>query len=319
MRPLLIGIVLSTTPWFALAQFETSGFIDNTTTVVLDPAFPSPETDFTATINDYGADGFGATIEWYFNGTKLDWATNRRSIELTAPRAGESSEIQAVLSSSGGALQRVSQTITPLYLDIIIEPQTHTPNFYKGRALPTPDSTINATALISNPNPLKGEYLYTWRFNNTVIQGGPLRNINRVSFTMSQDSFPVLSVTVSKLNGTIIARRSITIPNTTPQVFFYEVSTLYGLKPIALKSPFELISNSNTMRVVPYNLDSEVYNNPNVVTWEIDGEPVSPGNNPYEITLEKTGSGAQVEVGFRVQSTTKFLQGARGSLSLNIL
>jgi hypothetical protein len=319
MRPLLIGIVLSIFPLLVNAQFETSGFVDNTTSVVLEPTFPSPETVFTATLNDYGGDGFGATIEWYYNDTKLDWATNRRSIELTAPKAGDLAEIQVILSSPSGSVQKASQTITPLYLDIILEPQTHTPSFYKGRALPTPDSTVNATVLLSNPSPLQGEYLYTWRFNNTVIQGGPLRNINRVSFTMSQDSFPTLSVTVSELNGTIIARRSIAIPNVAPRLLFYEVNTLYGIRPVALRDPFEFLGNSTTLRAVPYNLDSGVYNNPSVSLWRIDGNEVPNGSNPYEITLEKTSSNTRARVEFRVQSTTKLLQGTSGSLSLDIL
>jgi hypothetical protein len=228
-------------------------------------------------------------------------------------------EIKALLQKPSGSTETISKTITPYYLDIIIEPQTHVPSFFQGRALPSPGSTINATALISTNKLLSSEYLYTWRLNNTVIQGGALRGGNRVSFTMPQDSYSVLSLTVTRLDGAVIAKRTISLPSVAPKLLFYEVSTLYGVLETALKSPFALVGNSATVRAEPYYLDSEVFNNPSVANWTIDTTPVGNGNNPYDITLEKTGVPKQTELVFRVQSTIKLLQGTKETLTIDVL
>jgi hypothetical protein len=255
----------------------------------------------------------------YYGGTKLDWAFNMRSITLEAPSVGKTAEIKAVLQLPSGTTEVVATEITPLYLDIIIEPQTHVPSFFVGRALPSPGSTVNATALLSSNTLLTGDYLYTWRLNNAVVEGGPLRGGNRVSFTMPQDSYSTLSVTVTKLDGTVLARRAITLPSVAPKLLFYEVSTLYGMLERALQSPFPFLGNNTTFRAEPYYLDSAVFNSPNLVQWYIDGQEALSNNNPYSITLGRTGELKQTELMFRVQSTTKLLQGAKQSLILDVL
>jgi hypothetical protein len=74
-----------------------------------------------------------------------------------------------------------------------------------------------------------------------------------------------------------------------------------------------------TIRATPYYLDSEIFNNPDVATWNIDSTLAQTGSNPYDITLEKTGNNNQTELLFRVQSTTKFLQGAKETLILDVI
>ena len=319
MRLRVFALLLCFLPLFSHAQIGTGDFLNTSLAIELSPAFPSPGDSFTATINDYSSDAYGATIEWSYNDSALDWAFNKRSIELTAPAAGESAALKAVLKKPTGSAVTLTQTITPLYVDIIIEPQTHVPSFFQGRALPSPGSTVNATALLGTDTLLTGDYLYTWRINATVIQGGPLRGGNRISFIMPQDSTSVLSLTVTRLDGRIIARRSISIPVAAPKLLFYEVSTLYGMLTKALQSPFPFIAGSATLRAEPYYLDSAVFNNPSVANWYIDGAVVPSGQDPYDITLEKTGDAQRTNIQFRVQSTTKLLQGTKGSLILDVL
>lgn len=319
MRLFLFGILLLLAPGFSQAQFGGDDFLNTTLSLEFSPAYPSPNQAFTINLNDYGGGGFGATIDWYYNDSRMDWAYNKRSITVTSPEAGQSATLKAVLTKPNGASEAVTRTVTPIYLDIIFEPQTHVPNFYKGRALATPDSTVNATALLSTGALLLNEHLYTWNLNNTVVQGGPLRGGSRVSFTMPQDSSSILSLTVTKLDGTIVAKRTLELPVAAPKLLFYEVSTLYGVMPRALTSPFALTGNSTTLRAEPYYLDSAVFNNPSVTSWNVDSSSAPSGNNPYDITLERTEQTGLVDVVFRVQSTTKLLQGTKGALTIDVI
>ncbi len=317
MRFILVVAIFFIFPLFSHAQ--ATDLVDTGTSVTLSPSYPSPNQVFTATLNDYNGGVFGATIDWYYNNARIESAFNQRSVSLTAPRAGETATLRVVLSKPDDSVETVSQTITPYYLDIILEPQTHVPSFYKGRALPTVDSTVNATALLSTDDLLSTDYLYTWRINDTVLQGGPLRAGNRVAFQMPQDEYSTLSLTVTKLDGQVIARRVIAVPVAMPKLLFYEVSTLYGMLEQALKSPFSLLSNSATVRAEPYYLDSTVFNNPSVLEWKINGNPVAGATNPYDITLERTPSGGTAKLTFRVQSTLLLLQVAKGDFVINVI
>ena len=317
MRSIFFASLLFIFPLFSYAQVDS--LIDTGLSVAISPSYPSPNQSFTAELNDYGGGAFGATIDWYYNDSRLEWAFNQRSVSLTAPDAGGEAKLRIVLTKPDGTSEVILRTITPYYLDIILEPQTRVPSFYKGRALPSVGSTVNATALLSTDQILSTDYLYTWRINDTVIQGGPLRGGSRIAFQMPIDTYSTLSLTVSKLDGGIIARRVITVPAVMPKLLFYEVSTLYGMLEQALKNPFSLLGDSATVRAEPYYLDSRVFNNPSVIEWKIDGYKVESGNNPYDITLERTDAGGTAKLNFRVQSTVMLLQGVKGEFVINVI
>ncbi len=306
-------------PVFVHAQNFTSGMIDTGLSLTLEPALPQPQSIFTVGLNDYGGGGFGSEISWFFNDTLLTGSRNARTIALQAGVAGSTGVIKAVLTTPNGAKETLITTIKPLYLDIILEPQTHVSTFYKGRALPSAESTVNATAFLSSEKILTGEYLYTWRLNNVVLQGGALRGGSRVSFTMPQDSYSTLSLTITTLDGTTLAKRTIAVPVVAPRLVFYEVNTLYGIAERSLKTPFSLLGNSMTVRAEPYYLDSTVFNAPSIAMWKVDTTEVPSSNNPYDITLERVEAGGSANITFQIQSTTKLLQGTKSTFTMNVI
>jgi hypothetical protein len=319
MRMLGILCLFLLTPLFVGAQDFTGGIIDTGLSIAIEPTLPQPQSVFTVSLNDYAGGAFGSEIFWFYNDVPITGSQNARAITLQAGSAGSTGVIKAVLTTPNGTRETLTATIKPLYLDIILEPQTHIPSFYKGRALPSADSTVNATAFLSGDTILTNDYLYTWRLNNSVLQGGALRGGKRVSFTMPQDSSSILSLTVTTLDGTTLAKRTIAIPVVAPRLVFYEVNTLYGVMERSIKSPFSLFGNSMTVRAEPYYLDSAVFNAPNIAEWKVDATNVPPNRNPYEITLERAEAGGSAQITFRIQSTIKLLQGTKDTFTMNVL
>jgi hypothetical protein len=200
---------------------------------------------------------------------------------------------------------------------VIVEPQTRVPAFYQGRALPSIFSTVNVTALLNNGEMMTGDFVYTWRVNNRVVEDGPIRGRNRTSFVTPQDSEVIVSVQVARPNGDTIAGRTFTIPSVLPELRFYEINTLYGINRKAITGNFNLIGNSATISAEPYFLDSLVFNNADINVWNIDStEMPQNGNNPYHITIQRTGDPGQSSLGFHVRSTAQLLQGARGAINV---
>lgn len=292
------------------------GFIygQDTLTIDLDPAFPSPETPFTATANDYSLPVQGTGIRWFVNGTLVTEARNERKLGLVSTPVGSKTEIRLVIDLADGSSVSATRIVEPMYLDIIVEPQTRTPAFYKGRPLPSIGSTVNATALVNGAPSKAGDYIYTWQINGETLESGAVRGKNVVTFPMPRGERAVLSLEVRTPLGDTLARRTVGLANTTPTLKFYEVSTLYGLSTRALSDNTPLTGATLAVRAEPYHLDLKTYNDPDVAEWRINNQVTGNQNsNPYEITLAANGIGGRTQIQFHVRNTTQVLQGAKGS------
>ena len=317
MRFLLLLYILIS-PTFALAQLNSNAFLDTGLKLELDPAYPSPAEEVTVNLNDYGSSFYGAELTWYLNEKVIPNTANQRSIVITANSVGTKDILKLVLKTPTQT-EIITTKIEPMYLDIIVEPQTHVPSFFEGRSLPSIGSLVNLTALISNKKMLGSDFIYTWRVNQKVLEGGALRGRNKVSFITPQDTNIFVSLQVATLNGAVLAKRSVILPSVQPYIHFYEMNTLYGLENKSLKDDFFLLGNSATIKATPYYLDSQTYNAPNILDWTINSTKVTSSNeNPYEITLQKTGYPGTANLELHVRSTTQLLQGARGSIGINI-
>jgi hypothetical protein len=301
----------------ALAQFSSNSFLEQDYGIQLQPEFPRPGEQVTATFVDYRGGSTGANITWVFAGGVIPEAENQRNVIVTAGKAGETQVVEVILTKVGGNKEVLTKTIKPIYLDIIIEPQTRTPSFYLGRSLPSIGSIVNVTALVTDKNLRNPDLIYTWRLGQQVLEGGAVRGRNQVSYTTPMGGNEVLTLQVSELNGTVLARRSIFAPSVEPIIRFYTTSPLFGVSNRAAVS-IPLISNSITVQAEPFYLDSRVYNNPAITEWKIGNTRVNnPSSNPYEITLERSGAEGSIDLDFHVRDTTQVLQGAKGTTRIN--
>lgn len=311
---ILIGFNHST----ALAQLDVASLTTPELTIDLQPEFPQPGEPVTAKLNDYGGGNFGSAITWVLDGEVIPEAENQRQTTITAGEAGLAQKIEVVLNKPQGGKEVIDATIYPIYLDIVIEPQTRVPDFYLGRSLPSIGSIVNATALISDKEFRSSDLIYTWKVNQQVLEGGPIRGRNQVSFTVPRGDEMILTLQVNELNGKVIARRSFIIPSVAPQIYFYEVSSLFGISKKVISNNLTLLGDSVIVRAEPYYLDSRVYNNPDVKIWKINGlETTNTGGNPYEVTLQKVGPQGLSTLLFHVRDTKEILQGAQSSIQIN--
>jgi hypothetical protein len=309
-------ISLSAEP--VLAQINPGDFTTPNSGIELKPEFPLPGDTVTATFNDYSGSTYGSSVVWMINGEVVAGSENQRQITFQTGDSGTTQTIQAVLNKPSGGQVVLESTIKPVYLDIIIESQTRVPDWYLGRSLPSIGSLVNATALVSSGSILDTDLIYTWRVGQKVLEGGPIRGRNQVSFTTPMGSQTVLSLQVATPDGVTLAKRAILLPSVTPELHFYEVSTLFGTNHVALSDNFSLIGQSAVVKAEPYHLDSRVYNNPDIKEWSIDGRGSGTvDNNPYEVTLKRVGGSGPVDLEFHVRSTSQVLQGVEDNIRVN--
>ena len=111
------------------------------------PITPEPGEEVTVKIGNFVSSLQGSEINWTVNGTPQDNFKNQSEIKIKAGAVNESVNVTARLKTLSGDSLTVASAVTARYLDIIIEPQTFVPEFYKGRALPSVGSQVNVTAL----------------------------------------------------------------------------------------------------------------------------------------------------------------------------
>lgn len=313
----LLSISLFIIPsFFAFAQLDT-GFLNPVNELTSEPQYPQPGDVVTLTVLSYGTQLSNSDIVWRKNGVVIADANNRREVKIEAGELGQKDTITATVINPSGSTQVFAADINPVYLDIVIEPQTRTPDFYEGRALPSIGSQINVTALV-NDGQIRENLRYLWRLNNSVLEGGPIRGSNQVSFDMPRGSQALLSLEVSELNGLGVAKRTIAISSAKPELVFYESNTLYGQSHIGITKTLILSGAAATVLAEPYYLDIRTFNNPDIDEWKIDNVLQSNNAaNPYQITIQQAEAGGSSNISFHVRSTSELLQGAQGNFNVS--
>ncbi|MFM2339487.1 MAG: hypothetical protein RLZZ360_123 [Candidatus Parcubacteria bacterium] len=302
------------------AQFDI-GFADTTNTlaVVANPAFPAPGETVTVSLDDYALGALFSTISWYTNGVEVTTARNQRSFSLTAPAVGETITITARQGMTGGILKEASVTITSLYTDIIVEPQTYTPRLYQGRAEPSVGSLVRATALVQDKtgfiNPSTHSYL--WKLNGTTLGGGARHGALQTEYQVPYGESHILSVEVYDSKGQLVARRGTSIRTKEVDLVLYEVHPLYGRSNLAVGNTMQFLANTLMFRAVPYNLDLRSNPQNTFSEWRVGSRKVSSDiTSPFDLTLERSGQGV-MNVNFKLRHREALLQGGEVSTTLN--
>jgi hypothetical protein len=296
--------------FFILLSIPLAGFAqlpNLEATISFDPPYPQPGEEVLARVSNLPSQLNGQPITWRVNTVIVPEAANERVITLIAPSVGESLRVIAQVGNTS-----IGNVLTTNYLDVIIEPQTRVPAPYIGRAVPSAGSQINATVLVNGTTLNPANLQYSWQLNNKSLDGGPIRGKYKNTFTLPQfEDRNILTVTVSLPGGEVLSSRSIFIPIVAPEVLFYEFDPLLGLasRPL-LNDELPLLGNSLTVRAEPYYLDTLVFNEPDILTWEVNNVLVNNASNPYEITLQRQFGAGRIPVSFGVTDTTLFLQSA---------
>jgi hypothetical protein len=319
MRLIILLTIILLTPSSTDAQvgFDVGGTLareEKAVSITTKPAAPNPNTEFNAALS---LTEFGSEITWLLDGEEVANSRNKNNIDFVSVPAGETMTITAQVTSPAGNTQTISKDVSPLYLDIILEPQTYNPDFYLGRSLPSFGSQLNATAILSGTDILDTDLVYRWQAGNEVVGQGALRGQYKVSFLVPKGSFPTLSLSINTPEGDLLASRFITMPSVYPDLVFYEKSTLFGLNQRPIDQTLNLVSDSTLVEAVPYNLDSRVYNSPDLVEWEIGQRTFDNlSGNPYEVTLQRNSGAGTAKLNFHVRSMENLLQGAEDSINI---
>lgn len=296
----------------AAAQFAASA------SLAVEPAFPAPLTNVSVSLEAYTMNTVGATITWFVNGTEMKASRNARTISVTTGALGEKMAVNATIAMPNGIPFTVKTVITPAVVDLILESDTYIPAFYRGRALPSGESTIHAVAIPQVGKSVSPSSLtYKWEYSGSVLLGGPVRGKQSIDITMSRFSDNYLTVTVMDQAGQAIAQKSLLLNPTDPELHFYEDNPLRGLHERAIDDGFMLIGDETTIYGEPYFMHTDLSQRSVGFTWSVNGEKTSFQNqDPHTITLRRSGGRGSADVELKALTTETIPQYLRRAFSI---
>lgn len=311
---LLAFFLIPTT--FLHAQISISA-METTASLVVEPKFPAPHSVVTVSLDAYAVDTLGASTRWYVDGKELIEQKNQQSIKFIAGAIGTKHTVRAIISFTNRPALETTLTVPVNQVDLIIESQTYTPSFYKGRALPGENAVIRAIA-ITHTKPLGNPALYTyeWKLDGDMLFGGPILGKQVMYFNMPEFIDHSLSVTVYGTDGTTLGRGYVSLNPVEPEVYFYEENPLRGLSRKAVTPEFTLIGDETTIYAEPYFMNTDLINTKGVFEWRLDGVEVNSSNAKNAITLRHTEGEGSANVAFKYVLDSIPIQYVQGTFDI---
>lgn len=313
----LVGVFCVVTFTGAFSIAGAQGVATGNFAITTNPSYPEPHDRIDAKLITGGQDRLGAALSWYVDGVEETSCKNESSCPVTVGGAGSETVLSAHLTLASGQIRKVERTIVPTRVDLVVEALTDTPVFYKGRTLPSGQSTIRAVALpFSGTAPSR--LTYSWSLDGKPLPGGSQMGKDTVTFTMPFGGSGRIAVTVTDEQGRTISKKSTEIRTVDPLIVFYEDNPLRGLSRMALPKGYQLIGEEVTVRAESYFMNTGMQNSNTDISWQINGEPVNnPSDDPQTITLRSGGGAGNFRVGFFMRNLDGLLQEVRDSFMVN--
>ncbi|MFA6353976.1 MAG: hypothetical protein WCW93_03535 [Candidatus Paceibacterota bacterium] len=317
---LITAIIISGT----LLPFKVTAVSSVGISVNIAPENPAPGEEVDITLKSYNYDLDSVLISWSVNGKNISSEIGKKSFSLNAPKAGEETSVIATVSLPDGATD-TRITIRPSVMVLLYQAKdSYVPPFYKGKALPSPDSTIKVVAL---PEIKSGSSLldpknmtYTWKKDDTNNPNGS--GYGKNSFTYVNDYLEdsnIVGVTATTIDQKYSSTANINIGTIKPKIVFYKNDTNLGtLWDQALFDGHKIIS-SEILVAAPYFISPGDIRIP-LLTWDwfINNETVTPPiyrKNTMPLMVQ-TGTSGTSKIRLEINNIEKIFESATKEINV---
>ncbi|MFA5778017.1 MAG: hypothetical protein WC870_00795 [Candidatus Paceibacterota bacterium] len=242
---------------FFILPFNISDASATDILVNIAPENPAPRENTTITLNSYAYNLDIVLISWSMNGKTTLSGIGKKSFSLKAPSAGGETNITATIALPDGQTS-LKIKIKPNIMILLWQANdSYVPPFYKGKAMPSPDSQIKVVAIpeiksgsqIVNPKNMN----YVWKkdYTNNVDGSG----YGKRSFIYTSDYLDDsnnISVTASTVDQKYSSKASVDIGAFQPKILFYKNDANLGtLWEQALQNGHR-VQGDETIEATPY-------------------------------------------------------------------
>lgn len=236
------------------------------------PANPSPNENTSITLSSYANNLDSILISWSVDGKSILSGIGKKSFSVNAPVAGGETTVTAKIALPDGEIEK-RIIIRPAVMVLLWQADdAYVPPFYKGKAMPTPDSAVKVVAMpeikISSGMVSPKNMTYAWKKDYTNDQGGSGYGKNFFLYTNDylEDSNNI-SVVASTIDQKYSSTASIDIGTTQPKILFYKNDAVLGtIWEHALLNGYRIIGDE-IIEAAPYFISPKDIRIP-TLTWQ---------------------------------------------------
>lgn len=236
-------------------------------------------------------------IVWYVNGIARKEAGGK-SITIKTSDDGQKTLIRVIVETNDGIIKEASREISPLGVDLVIEPISYVNPFYKGKPLFISEGVLKITAIpgvMINGSLVSGKDLnFRWSKDGNIL--GDNSGKGKDSVVIS-GSIPVrdidIGVEILDDKGNVLAQNSKTIIRNDPLILFYENSALYGILYNLAISGNYYIGNREEVKIIAKPMFFSFLNdNPpeSVYSWSVNGNVIEQTGKANEIVFRQVNT-----------------------------
>ena len=236
-------------------------------------------------------------------------------------------DLSGYLFNSGAESTIGNQNTIALPVDLLVDSDSYTPPFYRGRALPAIGTSIRLVAL-AHPPTIGGiaqspsNLIYTWKQDDRVV--GNVSGQGRSSATLPSAMLygsTNIEVDVESTNHILVGSATISIPATEPAVLLYEDNPLIGIAfNHALANTNVIPETEATFAAVPFFASASSANDPRLeYSWTLNANAITPSvSDPSELTVNSAHSNGLATIGLTLQHATNFFMDFRGVWNVSL-
>lgn len=252
-------------------------------------------------------------VQWYVNGIEQNEWRGTISPSLTINNL-ERRTIEARIE--GQVIAR--SIINPVYIDIVVEPQTYIPPHYTGRPLPSSGSNVRLVALVEEAGAHNAsQYNYTWRVDGRTVDA--VAGQNTLVITMPSNSSQV-DLTVRR-GDIIVGEQRFTLPAVQPTLIFYTVHPLYGLQDRGFQNSYTFNNSTVSLEAAPFYIPTQAVSSlaETEIQWRVNGlEISSDADNRLRTTIQRGNVTNGSLLRFNLFNPAAWQQQAQGTLRFEL-
>jgi hypothetical protein len=276
---LLIGLFLTLTGFF---NFSPKVFAAVSTDISMNvlPSNPAPNADVNISLNSYVNNLDIVLITWSVNGKNILSGIGKKIFSTKAGAPGTATVVTATIALPDGIVTN-TVTIRPSVMVLLWQADdSYVPPFYKGKAMPSPDSEVKVVAMpeiktvsgLANPQNMT----YSWQkdYTNNVDGSGYGKNAFIYVNDYLQDTNNI-SVTASTVDQQYSVDASVDIGTTQPKILFYKNDSALGTVWDNALTDSHKIQGPEIVQAAPYFISPAEIQNPRLIwNWFINDEMV---------------------------------------------
>ena len=259
---MVMGIIL---------PLKTNAASSSSILVNIAPENPAPNENVDINLSSYAYNLDNVLISWSVDGKNSLSGIGRKSFLINAPAAGSETSVVAMISLPDGAVD-IRIIIRPAIMVLLWQANdSYVPPFYRGKAMPTPDSEVKVVAM---PEIKSGSTFvdsknmtYAWKqdYNNDQEASGYGKN-SFIYMNDYLDNSNNISVTASTIDQKYFSEASLDIGTTQPKILFYKNDANLGTIWEKALSNGHKITGDEIVEAVPYFISPKDIRIP-ILTW----------------------------------------------------